>query len=193
MNSRMPSPNRSKTGGTGDVSIVRNNLVALRELKVTLTTDSNGAITNAIIMPGPVGTYLASKFSLTAPDHTHYTLGSSVSAANSTGYGEYKEYLKAGLHVDYIRIQTTNTDVYNGSLFIAEMPANGIASPQEIVLAPYATVVGGGGSYDKTLTITDRDFAITRIFSMWITNLPASTTVTVAFGIDGMGDSITVG
>jgi len=195
MNQNMPTPNnqgQQPAQNNSGISIVKNNLQALKELKITLTTTSNGAITNAAIFPGPVPTWLTSKFGMTVPDHTNFTFSSSVSAAGATGYGEFKDFAKAGLHIKYIRLQTTVTTAYDGSLFIGEMPANGIANPEEIVLSPYASVIGGNGTYDKTLLINDRPMAVTRNFFMYLSNLPASTTLVIALGIDGIGDTVTV-
>lgn len=191
-----PGGNQQSNGSANSTTaIVKNNLRTTQEFKLTIVTDATGVGTNLnlLVIPGPVPTLLASKFATTLPDQQHTTISSSVSAGTAGGYTELKQYLaQVGMHISYVRIQTTDTSLYNGSLFIGEMPVNGIAAPEEIVLSDYATTIGGGGTYDKTLKITDRAFANTKNFFMYFSQMPLSATVSIALGIDGIGNTVTV-
>lgn len=171
--------------------IIRNNINSLPELKVRIATTANGAKSNLLIFAGPVPTFASSRLTLTVPEQTECVLSSTISAGNAGGYVEFKQYLaQVGMLITYIRMITATTAIYDGSLYICEMPPNGIPNPEEIPLSPYAQTLGGGG-YDKTLLINDRTFATTGNFFMYLSSMPASATLDIAFGIGSIGDSIT--
>lgn len=203
MNVNAPTPamysannNNVAASKNGGVTIAKNNINALQEFQITLFNGTGGAKTNLLLFPGPVPAWLISRLGCTETNQTATTgqlLSSSVSANDATGYTQMKAYLaQMGFQIDYIRFQTSDTTLYDGSLWIGEVPVNGILAPEEIVLAPYATVIGGGGTYDKSLTIADRTFNNTRNFFMYLSNVPASSTTRIAFGISLVGNTVTV-
>lgn len=190
MQLNQPAAQSAITGGAP--AIVRNNLQALASFKVKVVSTAQGAETNLLIFPGPTPAWLIAKFTCVAPDQTDTTLSSTVSAGNATGYGEFKAYLaNVGMYITSIRITTTDTTVFtSGSLFLGEMPPNGIAAPQEIILAQYTTGLGGG--VDTSLVISDVQFVTSGNFFLYLSTLPASCTLNFEFVVGGIADSSTV-
>jgi hypothetical protein len=170
----------------------KNNLNALQVFKQTLALDANGAGSNVLLMGGCSPVWLNTKLSTNVPDQVHIVLSSSLSAGNAAGLAEMNEFLRIGMHIKKIQIYVSAnaTTVFGGSLFIGEMPINGLPSPTEIPLQPYATTLGGGG-YDNNLVIGDYPMVVSRNFYMYLTNVPASTTVTITYTIDYLANGIT--
>lgn len=173
-------------------AIVGNNLKTLNELKITISTTAQGAKSNLLIIPGPAPIILGTKLGCTVPEQTECTITSSLSAGNAAGYLELKAYLaQVGLLITYIRLNTSTTSIYDGSLYIGELPPNGIPNPEEITLSDYSKATGGGG-YDKTAYIGDRPISNTRNFFMYLSTMPASATLTISLGIANVGNTFTI-
>ena len=174
-------------------AIVGNNINPTTEFKVRLSSTAQGAKNNLLIIPGPCPTLLNTRLGCTVPEQTECVLTSSVNTAtNATGYAEYKAYLaQVGMLITYIRMTTATTSIYDGSLFIGELPVNGRPNPEEINLSVYSKATGGGG-YDKTLVIGDRTISNTRNFYMYLSVMPASAVLDIAFGVSNIGNSFTV-
>jgi len=185
---RTPAKNTALDGITGPV-MVKNNIQSVSELKVKIVTSAQGAESNLLIFQGPTPVWLGTKFGCTICDQVETVLSSSISAGTAGGFAEFNKYIEQnGLYITYIRMITSTTSIYDGSLWIGEMPPNGIANPEEINLSPYATVLGGGG-YDKTLLIKDRAFSNTRNFFMYLSSMPASATLDITFGVAAIGNT----
>ena len=170
----------------------KNKISPLGEFKLTLTSDGTGnqSNNNVGIMPGPCPLLVQSKLAVYQPDGTHITVSTSISAAAQQAT-EMAAYLASvGMVFSYLRISTTDTANFGQSLWIGEVPPNGILNPEEIPLTQYRTSIGGGG-YDTVLTISDRPFANSKNFFMYISNLKLSTSMTFNFGIAAFSDSIT--
>jgi hypothetical protein len=184
-NLRTPGINNAMANTQGPV-LVKNDLKSTSELKVRIVTSANGAKTNLLILPGPCPVFMGTRLSCTVPEQTEVVLTSSVNTVgNAAGYAEFVKYIAAvGMYVSYVRFTTTTTSIYDGSLFMGELPPNGYPVPEEIPLNTYASVLGGGG-YDKTLLIKDKPFANTDNFYMYLSSMPASATLDIAFGITG--------
>lgn len=183
--------NNGGNNGNGTLVYKANNFNQTKTLKITLAVDSNGAITNALVFPGPNPVFMATALGVTLPNQGHYTLSSSMSKNDATGLTEFRAMLaQVGLHIKRIYITTTDPTLWNGSLWLGESSINGINSPEEITLSDKATSIGGG-SYDKSLTL-DRDFANTGNFFMYFSNLPASSTTTITCTVDQIADVIAV-
>lgn len=185
---RMPATPNQLANIAGPVA-VKNNLQTVSELKVRIATTAQGAENNLLIFQGPAPIWLGTKFGCTVCDQTDTVLSSSISAGNANGFAEFNKYIEQnGLYINYIRMITSTTSIYDGSLYIGELPPNGIASPEEINLSPYAQTLGGGG-YDKTLLIKDRAISNTRNFFMYLSTMPASATLDIAFGVAAIGNT----
>lgn len=169
--------------------MVKNNIQSVSELKMKVTTTAQGAKTNLLLFPGPCPLWLGTKLGCTMADQTECTITSSLSAGNANGLAEFFKFIEQnGLYITYIRMITSSTTIYDGSLWIGELPPNGIANPEEISLSPYAQVLGGGG-YDKTLNIRDRAISNTRNFFMYLSSMPASATLEIVFGVAAIGNT----
>ena len=185
------NPNYGGNNNNGQPAILQNNLAALGEFEIDVTVDSNGAITNALVIGFNNALWLNNKLSTSSPDQNHFAIGSSISAATSAGLTELNNFLRSnGLYCDQLRIVTSNTAMYTGNLYVGEMPFTGYPVPTKIPLQPYANTLGNG-SYDTTLIISDRHFVFTHNFFMYISNVPASTTFSLNFRVQYLGNSIT--
>lgn len=185
---RKPGVKNALSGVTGPV-MVKNAINSNSELRMKLVTTAQGATNNLLLFQGPTPKWLASKFGCTVPDQNNVTLSSSLSAGDTNGLADLNKYLEQlGMYITSIRFISTDTTLYNNSLYIGEMPPNGIASPEEIHLSAYASVIGGGG-YDKTLTIADRAFSNTRNFFMYLSSVPASASIDIIFTVAALGNT----
>lgn len=195
----MPNPGANLPGSqqqapTTGVSFVKNNISGLSELEITIVVGSNPQ-TNLLIIPSNVPSLLVSKLSAKEVDQVAATgavLTSSISlAGTAAGYADFKSFLNTlGFHIAYWRIVTSNTAVYDGNLYVGEVPPNGILNPRKIPLSPYASVVGGGGTYDKTLNINDMPFNNIPGFYAYLSAVPAGTTISISLGIDKIANSL---
>ena len=181
----------NNTGNNGNTKLLSNNLNALQVFKQVLAVDNNGAAANVPLITNGGALWMANKLGTTVPDQNHIVLSSSLSAGNANGLAEMNEYLRMGMHITKIQLYASAnpTQVFSGSIFIGEMPLNGLPQPTEIMLQSYATTLGGGG-YDNTLTISDYPMVVTRNFFLYITGVPASTTLTVTYTVSDIGNTV---
>lgn len=192
------SANTNVSGNNSPV-VISANYTPPQELMVQIVTGGTNVNSgnNLLIIKSLTPTKVVSALSCALPDQqaANAVLTSSVSVNTATALAEWYSYINLGQNtVNYIRINTSNVAVYNGKLNYGVMPATGISQPSYWPLSNYAKLTGTTYAPDLYINVmpdgrTPMIWPITSQTYLYFDNIPASTTVTIYFGLIGTGQN----